>query len=328
MDEHDCESKDTKQFKALYDMEVQPLITPIIIQKGLIGIFVLGPKPDHTPYTKAEKHYLRTLIGQSGFAVENVLLWEELTEQERLQRELEIARNVQKNLLPQEHPRIAGLDIDGICIPAEEVGGDYYDYFHIDDHTTGIAIADVTGKGTSASFYMALVKGMMLSLTSIYRSPQKLLMELNRRLYGVMDSKTFVTMSYAVLDTKKRQLTLARAGHNALILQNSERSYIECLAPEGIGLGLEHGDTFDRTIIEKQIEYHSGDTFVFYTDGISEAMNAQREEFGEERLIRLIESSDHQKSRDIRDSIIENVRAFVRDAPQHDDITMVVLKVD
>ena len=322
--ETDCISRVQQRFR----IGRQALITPIIIQKGLIGLFILDEKKSNKPYTQDEKHFLRTLIGQSGFAVENVLLWEELTEQERLQRELEIARNVQKNLLPQSQPRIAGLDFDGICIPAEEVGGDYYDYFSIDEHTTGIAIADVTGKGTSASFYMAVVKGMMLSLTSIYRSPRQLLMELNRKLYGVMDSKTFVTMSYAIIDTKKKSLTLARAGHNALIVQSSEKSYVECLAPDGIGLGLEHGDVFDRTIIEQKVKYSSGDTFIFYTDGISEAMNSRKEEFGEDRLIRLIESSDHQSSRETRERIIDDVQAFVENAPQHDDITMVVLKAE
>ena len=141
-------------------------------------------------------------------AIENALLLNELTEQERLKRELEIARTVQNSLLPQSNPEISGLDIDGLCIPATEIGGDYFDFFPLDNHTLGIAIADVTGKGTSAAFYMAVVKGIMLSLTPIFSSPQQLLSELNRRLYGTMERKIFVTMIYGIFDIKKNKLTL------------------------------------------------------------------------------------------------------------------------
>jgi len=172
------------------------------------------------------------------------------------------------------------------------------------------------------------VKGMMLSLTSIHASPRKLMSDLNRRLYGVMGRNMFVTMSYAIVDTKKKNLSLARAGHNALIMQDSQKSIVERLAPGGIGLGLEKGNKFDRTIIERNIPFKTGDTFVFYTDGISEAMNDQKEEFGEERLLELVAKTDHHSAQQIRENIIDAVDHFVKDAPQYDDITMVILKAE
>ncbi|UCE05535.1 MAG: SpoIIE family protein phosphatase [bacterium] len=301
------------------------LVCPIIIKDKVLGILLLTGSDETIAFSESEIAFLNTLVGQAGFAIENVLLYEELTEQERLKRELEIARMVQLNLLPQTNPQIPGLDIDGICIPANEIGGDYYDYFKINDHTVGIAIADVTGKGTSAAFYMAMVKGMMLSLTAIYSSPKQLLSELNRRLYGTMDRKIFITMIYATVDMRHKLLKFARAGHNALIRRNEKNSIVECLTPDGIGLGLAEHKIFDENIIEQRIKFQQGDTFIFYTDGISEAMNEQKEEFGEQKLIDIINQMDDLSADQIRERIIGAVKNFVQGTPQHDDITMVTI---
>ena len=316
------------QLRSVLAVDDRALVSPIIVKEELIGLFVLDGRQTKAPYSAEEKAFLETLISQGGFAIENALLLEDLTEQERLQRELEIARRVQQSLLPQQNPRVNGLDIDGVCIPATEVGGDYYDFFPIDDHTLGIAIADVTGKGTSASFYMAVVKGMMLSLVSIFTSPKQLLVELNRRLYGVMDRTMFVTMTYAVVDLKKRRLTFARAGHNALIVRNAEKSDVDCFIPPGLGIGLDEGSLFAKEISEEHIQLKRGDILILYTDGISEAMNAQKEEFGEHRLVNCVKEVDHQNAHTVRENIIRTVMDFVEDTPQHDDMTMVILKAN
>jgi len=312
-----------EQLQSMTWLGTNALIAPIIIKEDVLGIFVLNDKQDHLPYKDGEKNFLGTLINQSALAIESTLLYEELTEQERLKRELEIARMVQLGLLPQENPALPGLDISGICLPAEEIGGDYYDYFFINEHTIGIAIADVTGKGTSAAFYMAVIKGMMLSLATMIASPKELLCALNQRLYGKMDKKVFVTMIYALLNLKKMKLTFARAGHNALIMRKAEKSVVECFTPMGIGLGLDSGQVFENTITEQNINLHSGDTFVFYTDGISEAMNENKEEFGDQRLIEIITKTNHCNASFLQKNIIEEVNKFVKDTPQHDDITMV-----
>lgn len=318
--------KSFEKLSQIAEFSPYALLCPIVIQSGMIGLFLLDGNEKSTPYTEEEVNFLNTLIGQSGFAVENALLLEELTEQERMKHELEIARRVQRNLLPQNNPTLSGLDIDGICIPAAEVGGDYFDYFSINNHTLGIVIADVTSKGTSAAFYMAVVKGMMLSLTSIHSSPKKLLIDLNCQLYGVMDRNMFVTMTYAAVDMKKKNLTFARAGHNALIVRDTKKASVDYLTPSGIGLGLEKGNKFDKTIIDKCVPFKAGDTFVFYTDGISEAMNPDREEFGEERLSDIIARTDHQSAMQIKEDIVQAVHNFANNAPQHDDITMVILR--
>jgi len=302
------------------------LVCPLIIKDKVIGILIFSGSNNNRPYSESEINFLNTLIAQGSVAIENALLYEELTEQERLKHELEIARSVQLSLLPQQKPQISGLDIDGICIPAMEVGGDYYDYFAMDDHTLGIVVADVTGKGTSAAFYMAVVKGIMLSLASIYSSPGQLLKELNRRLFGIMDRKTFITMIYATVDIRKKIIKFARAGHNALIMRNSKNAKIECLTPKGIGIGLAHDSVFDQHISEQNIHFQPGDMFLFYTDGISEAMNEQLEEFGEQRLVEVVARLKDGTANHIREGIVRAVDRFVKNTPQHDDITLVTLK--
>jgi len=314
------------QLSILDGINNEALICPLIIKDNVPAILLLSERNDETPYSDSEIYFLNTLIAQASFAIENALLYQKLTEQERLKRELEIARTVQLSLLPQQNPQIPGLEIDGVCLPAMEVGGDYYDYFLIDDDTLGIVVADVTGKGTSAAFYMAVVKGIMLSLTSIYRSPCQLLRELNQRLFGTMDRKVFITMIYATVDLRHREITFARAGHNPLIVSRANNTRIDCLTPEGIGLGLAHDSLFAQHISERTIHFHPGDTFLFYTDGISEAMNEQLEEFGEQRLIQVIARLKDRTVKQFRKEIIESVNKFVRKAPQHDDITLVTLK--
>ncbi|MCI0515671.1 SpoIIE family protein phosphatase [candidate division KSB1 bacterium] len=303
----------------------QALITPVVIKEEIIGFSVVSPPPDQRPYHPGEIKFLRTLMTQAGFAIENAILLAELTEQERLKQEFEIAARVQQSLLPQQIPKVDGLDIDGICIPTAEIGGDYFDYYQLNAHTIGVAIADVTGKGTSAAFYMAVVKGIMLALTPIFHSPKQLLCELNRRLFGHVDRRIFITMIYAIFDSQRQQLTFARAGHNALIMGNPHQGTFRLLTPNGIGLGLAHNDLFDDLITEEQIRFQAGDAFLFYTDGISEAMNTQREEFGEDRLLQTFLQTNPPCSSKIRETVIDAVQRFVNGAPQHDDITMVTV---
>ncbi|MFZ5516164.1 MAG: SpoIIE family protein phosphatase [Candidatus Zhuqueibacterota bacterium] len=315
------------QLESLDQFSAHTLICPIIIKDEILGLFLLNENNSRQPFDSGERDFLSTLLGQGGMAIENAMLYEELTEQERIKHELEIAHKVQLGLLPRENPGIHGLDIDGVCIPAAEVGGDYYDFFKLNQHTLGIAIADVTGKGTSAAFYMAVVKGMMLSLTSMIHSPRQLLIELNRRLFGQMDRKIFITMVYAVFDTQQNLVWVSRAGHNEVIRRNIQNADVEKIVPAGIGLGLEKGELFDRTITEERIAIQSGDIFLFYTDGISDAMNAEKDQFGESRLNEIIATTTQRQSSLLRGQIIQSIQNFVQESPQHDDMTMVTVMV-
>jgi sigma-B regulation protein RsbU (phosphoserine phosphatase) len=249
-------------------------------------------------------------------------------EKERLEEELRIARQIQMSLLPPAGaPTLPGLQVAALCIPAAEVGGDYYDLLPLSDKRLGVLVADVSGKGTSAALYMAELKGLVLSLSRIYESPARLLCEANRILGANMDSRSFITMTYAVVDTGEGTLRHARAGHNPIIHREGGSGRTRILAPSGLGLGIDRGDRFGEILEEVAVPLSSGDLFLFFTDGLSEAMNGQAELFGEGRLRQIIEGSQALSSHAIRDRILAEIEGFVGDAAQHDDMTMVILKV-
>jgi serine phosphatase RsbU (regulator of sigma subunit)/HAMP domain-containing protein len=311
------------------DFESVDLIAPLAGQGEIVGFLLLAPEVDGSGYDEDEKTFLRTLSQQGALAIRNSLLFQSLTEQERIKKELEIAQSVQKRLLPTKEPDMPGLNVAGLCLPAAEVGGDYYDYFEIDDHRIGIAIADVSGKGASAAFYMAEIKGMMTSMADIIASPKELVAQLNRYMNKTIDKRIFTTMVYGVLDTWEREFVYVRAGHNAVIvkrLKNEEE--LDVFIPRGMGLGLVGDEVFRETTEEHRIRFDPGEFLVLYTDGISEAMNRHHEEFGEERLYHIVATNHVLNARDMQKKIMRHVNDFVQDAKQHDDITMVIAQFE
>lgn len=249
-------------------------------------------------------------------------------EKERLEEELRIARQIQRSLLPPEGGfSLPGLDIAALCVPATEVGGDYYDLLPLSETRMGLLVADVSGKGTSAALYMAELKGLVLSLSRIYHSPARLLAEANQILSATMDSRSFITMTYAVVDTAARTMMYARAGHNPIIQRDARSGATRILAPQGLGLGLDRGERFEQILEEAEVPLESGDLFLFYTDGLSEAMNDRSELFGEARLRAVLEQSDSLGSEAVKQRILAEIRGFVGGAAQHDDMTLVVLRV-
>lgn len=254
-------------------------------------------------------------------------------EKERLEQELKIARKIQMSLLPQGPLLMPGLALTAHCEPAREVGGDYYDFLPLDEHRVGILIADVSGKGTSAALYMAELKGLMLSLSELYRSPRQLLIEANRIISHHLDTRSFITMTYAVIDVRARTLTYARAGHCPLIYlpgPHAAAQGVRILAPDGLVLGLkiDNGEMFERLLQEDSLPLGPGDLFVLFTDGISEAMNPVDECFGEGRLGDLVQEHGHMPFEELRERILREIRTFVGTASQHDDMTMLLLKVE
>jgi sigma-B regulation protein RsbU (phosphoserine phosphatase) len=254
-------------------------------------------------------------------------LLREQAEKQRLEEELRIARQIQMSLLPQGTVTLPGLRIAALCLPAAEVGGDYYDLLPLAPTRMGVLIADVSGKGTSAALYMAELKGLVLSLSRIYESPAKLLCEANRILASTMDPRSFITMTYAVVDTAARSMRYARAGHNPIIQFEATTGRTRVLTPQGLGLGIDPGLRFEEILEEAEVPLAIGDTFVFFTDGLSEAMNGRAELFGERRLRDLVEASESLGSEELKQRILDEIRGFVGDAAQHDDMTLVILKV-
>ena len=265
-------------------------------------------------------------------SIEDLLL--QKAEKKRLEEELRIAREIQMSLLPHGPVLMPGLSVTAVCVPAREVGGDYYDFFPLGEERLGVLIADVSGKGTSAALYMAELKGLLLSLSQIHTSPRELMIAANRIIAANLDARSFITMTYAVVDLRTRTMTYARAGHTPLMYLPGPGSAgpqgLRVLAPDGLVLGLkiDSGEMFERLLQEETIPLHAGDLYLFFTDGISEAMNAGEDCFGETRLGRLIEAHAGLPSDELRERVLDEIASFVGDTPQHDDMTMILLKIE
>ncbi|MFQ5706962.1 MAG: PP2C family protein-serine/threonine phosphatase [bacterium] len=250
-----------------------------------------------------------------------------IAERERFLQELEIARNVQMKFLPQSLPNFPELEIASICRPAMEVGGDYYDFIRDGNASLSIIIGDVSGKGVSAAFYMTMAKGIIKTLSKTIRAPKKLLTEMNAIFYENAPRDVFISVIYGVFDMQNRTLTFARAGHNPLIVRKKIVGEAELLQPNGLAIGLEKGHMFSSTIQEEIIAIEADDVFVFFTDGISESMNKDGDEYGEDRLGQIISQNAHCSAQELVQKVTENVSTFAGTTRQHDDFTMVVVKV-
>jgi phosphoserine phosphatase RsbU/P len=250
-----------------------------------------------------------------------------ISERERIARELEIARNVQISLLPKTQPSIGGFDIAGICIPAKEVGGDYYDFVSLPDNRIGIALGDVSGKGVPAAIYMTLTKGILQSHAEEGISPRSVLIKVNSLMYRTIERNSFVSMFYAILDVRSRTIRYARAGQCPVIVVHGAGTTGSFVSPRGMALGLENGTVFDAVLEEQEMPLTAGQVLVFYTDGFTEAMDAHGEEFGEERLLASISRHRGEKASILIDAICADVTSFTGNVPQHDDMTMVVVRV-
>lgn len=251
---------------------------------------------------------------------------ENITERQRLQKELEVARHVQMSFLPKSNPDIDGLEISSVCIPAFEVGGDYYDFIKVNDNKLGIIIGDVSGKGTQAAFYMTLTKGFIKAIAKQTESPAEVLTKMNELFYENVERGRFISMIYALVDLQKMTIKIARAGHNPVIKnENSEK--INLINPNGLALGLEKGDLFKKVITEYEEKLVSGKNYIFYTDGFSEAVNKAGNEYGLESLMKIAKENSDKSASELLDKITNDVKMFTGKAHQHDDMTMVILKV-
>jgi phosphoserine phosphatase RsbU/P len=234
-------------------------------------------------------------------------LLEQEKEKRRMEEELRIARDIQMSLLPRQWAPMAGLGLAALCVPAREVGGDYYDFFVLGPRKLGLLVADVAGKGTSAALYMAELKGLMLSLSQIHASPRQLLIEVNR-------------------------IIAARAGQTPLVHRSAAPpAEARLVAPSGmvVGLqldGLEH--RFAELLEEVTVPLVAGDVFLLFTDGLSEAMNADGDLYGEDRLRMLVEEHGGLGAEGLRERIVRDVEAHVGSADPHDDLTLIVVAVD
>lgn len=303
------------------------ILVPVRSSKNrLIGLILLGQKQSESPFHNDDLDFIAAASRQVSFAIENSFLYTEIAVQERLKMELDIARNIQMSSLPQSLPDIGGLDVAGISIPALEVGGDYFDYLNGKEDALTVIIGDVSGKGTSSALYMSKIQGIMRSLHSFDLSPSDLFIRANQILRKDVNRKYFITAIAGSFDIKNKSLQLARAGHLPLYFYQKSQNAVHKLTPSGIGFGLTDTQVFAREIQLLNVNYESGDIFVFATDGVTEAFDSKGNEYGENQLSECLLKNSAKSATEICKILIENVMEFSNNQ-QNDDITVVIVKI-
>lgn len=298
------------------------VVVPLILHKDVIGI-LYATKDNEYGFFKDDIDVISAFADQATIAIENSRLFNKSLERERLIREMMIAQEMQRKLLPQKLPQLPFVDLSASSTPAFEVGGDYYDVAQLDERRLGIIVGDVSGKGVSAAFYMSEVKGIFQALSRLHPSPKEFIVKANEALIGSFDKRSFISVVYTILDTDSGRVLMVRAGHcPPLLVSRDKGSYVR---PKGIGIGLGVSELFSSAIEEETIQLEKGDVLVLYTDGITEARRGD-EEFGYERLMEaVLEARKHPASR-IKDHVLGTVKAFTDQQASHDDLTLVILK--
>lgn len=269
---------------------------------------------------------LEGFANQASIALENVNLLEASIKKERLEQELKIARDVQLKLLPQGIPNVEGFDLDSYFITAYEVGGDYFDFIEFGDGNPGVVIGDVSGKGTSAAFYMAEFKGVIQTLAKTFTNPKDLACHANQIFYSHIERRLFVSAIVGKYLPDERIFQFIRAGHNPVLYSSNHNSNPTFIQPRGLAIGLDSGSKFNDIIHLETINLEQGDALVLFTDGLTEARNADGEEFGEERLCQILHDIGNQNAGEIKEHILDEIMSFVGETPLHDDLTFIVIK--
>jgi serine phosphatase RsbU (regulator of sigma subunit)/anti-sigma regulatory factor (Ser/Thr protein kinase) len=249
-------------------------------------------------------------------------------EQEAMKKELEVAKEIQRTLLPREMPVLEGYDLGDYYLAAKDVGGDYYDFIQVDRKHMGICVADVSGKGVPGSLVMTMIRTSLRGEARNNLSPAKVLGLVNEFVMDDMKKGMFVTLFYLVLDAHKREIRYACAGHDPLVLYRAATQKTYLLKPRGFPLGIQLSDRgqFARSLTEEKVHLSKGDILVAYTDGIIEAMNDRREQFGMDRFLSLVRQNHALTAKEFVQKVKEAVAAFTGEAPQFDDITLVAIK--
>jgi sigma-B regulation protein RsbU (phosphoserine phosphatase) len=245
-------------------------------------------------------------------------------EKERYAKEMEIAKEIQDNFLPEFTPTIPGIELAATTLPAMEIGGDLYDFIPVQKELWGLAIADVSGKGVSAALFMALCSTVIRVSGGAEADPSVVLKHANQLIYADGRSSMFITIFYGVLDPANRKFTYVNAGHNPPMLVRGDPPVVRLLE-EGRCIAL--GVVPEVTITCVELELKTDDLIVMYTDGVTEAFNPQDEEFGEERLMEYLQKHRNDPVQEIMDGLVEEVRSFCDSRAQSDDITLVIVRV-
>jgi sigma-B regulation protein RsbU (phosphoserine phosphatase) len=323
-------SKDADpRLERLRDLSVEMdsiMIAPLVYANQNLGVLAVGNGPMSTPFSSSDFLVFQSIVEQSAFALYNAVVYSEAGEKRRIDRELDVARDIQRILLPNAAPAFEGFEIAGLNIPASRVSGDYYDYIALDNQRLGIAIADVSGKGVAASLIMAMCRSVLRSFASSSESAAAVLQAVNRQLYPDIREDMFISMAYLIAHKADHELVLARAGHDAPLQYRASDASVVKINPPGMALGIDSGGVFNRVTGDCRVHLETSDCLILYTDGVTEALDANGLEFGMSRLTEAIQASAADGAPAILSRVTADLRTFVGNYPQNDDITLIAIR--
>lgn len=296
---------------------------PIQFRGKIIGILTVTNKKSNNSFSKDDLRLLSIIAAQSGQLIRNSQLQQEALEKERLAQELAMARTMQMALLPKEYPISPYFELACFFSPAEEVGGDYYDFFRLNDQQLGIVQADVSGHGTSAAMIMTMLKGILHSITHQFRSTAEALQEINKILLQSVPPDVFVTMVFLLLDPQKRTLEFSNAGHHPPLLFSYKQKQIQVLENPGCALNCDENSIYQT----KLLSLDRGDYLCIYTDGLIEAFNSREEMYSLHRLKDLLQKSIRNSAEEIIADLKNSLENFLDSAPKTDDIAAIAIKM-
>lgn len=297
------------------------VISPLVVKEKQLGVIYVIE--DKNKLIDLDEETISALVIQVSIAINNAQIYSELIVKERISNELDVASRIQKKILPADVDEIFGLEIAQYFEPAKEIGGDYYDYTILDDNVFSITIADVSGKGVPAAFLMALGRSVLktLTLTGDF-APNENLNELNKIIYSDITEDMFITMMHSKYNKENKTLYYSNAGHNPLVVYRASTDSIELHTVKGVAIGFLE----EYKYRQGEIQLNKGDIVIFYTDGITEAENSNKEMFGLERLKEVIYNNKNKSPKELRKVILESINRFRKDYEQTDDLTFVILK--
>ena len=315
-------AQDTRFSGIKWEREIQSILcVPLLVKSKLIGILTALNKIQAKKFTPEDLRLLGIIAAQSAQIIENARLYEEEKALLRMKEEMNLARQIQTDLLPGQIPEVPGYDLAGISVPAESVGGDYFDFIPVDDHRLAVCLADVSGKGLPAALLMSNLQAIIRSQTMMPGSVAECLERSNKLLFRNTAAHKFATLFFGILDFRTNRFCYANAGHDRPFLISATGAVQE-LPNAGLPLGFME----EVTYVENCFEFKAEDVLTIYTDGISEAMNKKEEEFGVPRIIQLLNEQRGKSAKEIIKRLIQEVNNHAAGFPQSDDMTLIIVK--
>jgi len=298
------------------------IFSPLIHHGEISGVLCLGKKLSKAKFSAEDLTMLRVLSDQIAIALENIELYEQKLEKQIIEEEISVSREIQRMLLPHDIPQGRNFELSAINLSSKAVGGDYYDFIKIDEQHLGLAIGDISGKGIPGAILMSNLQATLRAVAAFNLSPSNAVFRVNNQITATTSTEKFATFLYGIFNSQKLTFNYTNAGHNYPILR---RSFGDCqyLADSDLIIGIQK----DFSYRENTLKLQQDDVLVFYTDGITEAMNAKKDEFSEQQLLDIIRHSNCSSAEELRNHILEKLLDFTQGINQYDDITLIVLRV-